>query len=176
MTESANWREVLGRIIQDTHQRQRIANALDINPVTLTRWANNTSTPRTQNLRQLLQALPEHSAAFMESLPDEVSKPFQDPEMMSVEVDTITISPLFYSRLVNAHCNLPSILRFSSLCDMILQQIIKHLDPHRVGLELTVVKCMPPSIGERCVAREKLPVGAPHPGIMNWSTALPFSV
>jgi hypothetical protein len=53
MQELASWRELLGKIIADSHERQRIANMLGVNPITLTRWVNNESKPRPQNLRQL---------------------------------------------------------------------------------------------------------------------------
>jgi hypothetical protein len=54
MQELASWRELLGKIIADSHERQRIANMLGVNPITLTCWVNNESKPRPQNLRQLL--------------------------------------------------------------------------------------------------------------------------
>ena len=46
MVKSPAWREVLGQIIEDARERQRIASALGINPITLDRWANHTSKPR----------------------------------------------------------------------------------------------------------------------------------
>src|SRR6266702_2789146 len=54
------WRELLGSIIQDAFERQRIASELGINTVTLTRWVQGTSTPRSQHLRRLLSALPHY--------------------------------------------------------------------------------------------------------------------
>ncbi|GHO65845.1 hypothetical protein KSC_047370 [Ktedonobacter sp. SOSP1-52] len=147
VSEVQTWREFLGRIIHDPQEKQRIASLLNISPVTLTRWASGESTPRTQNLRQLLQTLPEHRARFVELLPEEVGKPFRDPDLLEESTENPEIPALFYSRIVNAHCDLPAILRFNAICDLVLQQALKHLDPHRVGLELTVITCMPPGEG-----------------------------
>lgn len=141
MTETQSWRDLLSRIIQDPQERQRIAKELKLNPVTLTRWANNVSKPRMQNLRQLCNAIPSaYQDSFIAALPEDARKAFKDPD--TIDAEDIKIPALFYSRLLDAHCHLPAVLRFSSLCDMILQEAIKHLDPHRFGLELTVVKCM----------------------------------
>ena len=57
MDRSTSWRELLGKIISDVHERQRIATTLGINPATLTRWAANETNPRPQNLRELLRFL-----------------------------------------------------------------------------------------------------------------------
>jgi len=62
----ASWRELLGKIIADSQERQRIANKLGVNPITLTRWVSNKSKPRPQNLRQLLDALPEYHSRMLE--------------------------------------------------------------------------------------------------------------
>ncbi len=71
MQELASWRELLGEIIADSHERQRIAHMLGVNPITLTRWVNNESKPRPQNLRQLLDALPEYHSLLLELIATE---------------------------------------------------------------------------------------------------------
>ena len=71
MQELASWRELRGKIIADSHERQRIANMLGVNPITLTRWVNNESKPRPQNLRQLLDALPEYHSLLLELIATE---------------------------------------------------------------------------------------------------------
>src|SRR5579862_6878405 len=52
-----SWRELLGKLIQDSQERQRIINAIGVNSVTLTRWVTGSSNPRPQHLRNLLIAL-----------------------------------------------------------------------------------------------------------------------
>ncbi|HTK10212.1 MAG TPA: helix-turn-helix transcriptional regulator [Ktedonobacteraceae bacterium] len=139
--EAQKWRDLLAKRIRDPHERQQIALALNISQATLTRWVNGDSKPRKQNLHRLAQVLPEYRALFTrmaaESF-DEASKAYEEPE--NVEIPSI-----FYARVLNAHCNLPRIIHFSSLCEVILQQALKQLDPQRVGMEITVVQCMYPS-------------------------------
>lgn len=71
MQEPPTWRELLGKIVADPHERERIANELGVNPITLVRWVNNESKPRTQHLRQLLNALPEYRARLLELIIEE---------------------------------------------------------------------------------------------------------
>ena len=71
MQESPTWRDFLGSIIQDPQERRRLANELGINPVTLTRWVNNESSPRSRSIQRLLTALPQHRKALLELLLDD---------------------------------------------------------------------------------------------------------
>ncbi len=143
MSNSQKWWELLGNFIKDPHERQRIANELKVSPITLTRWASGESTPRAQNLRHLLHAIPEFRKTFQEQEPEEFKKIFG--ETIEVDETVQNIPSVFYTRVLNAHCNLPNILHFSSLCDVILLQALTQLDPSRVGMEITVVQCMYPS-------------------------------
>ena len=47
-----SWRDLLKVIINDTHEKQRIASELGLNPVTLVRWTTQDIDPRPQNLRR----------------------------------------------------------------------------------------------------------------------------
>ena len=58
MEQPGAWRELLGMYITSPRERQRIANALDVRPITLARWANGESLPRQRNLHQLIAAFP----------------------------------------------------------------------------------------------------------------------
>src|SRR5579883_2024761 len=60
MEASQSWRELLGKIIADPQERQRLADTLNINPITLTRWATHKSNPRPDNLRPLIEVLPQY--------------------------------------------------------------------------------------------------------------------
>ncbi len=138
MQEDQKWREILAKYIKDPHERQRIALALNISQVTLVRWVNGDSKPRRQNMRRLAQILPEHHTIFSEVGPES----FEDTHE---ELENSEIPSIFYARVLNAHCNLPRVIHFSSLCDVILQQALKQLDPQRIGMEITVVQCMYPA-------------------------------
>lgn len=142
MQEPQNWRELLGKIIRDPQDRQRIATELGISVVTLNRWISGESRPRLQNMRLLLDSLPEYRQSLLELLPQEFGNAFT--EAVVTESADRDIPSVFYARVMNAHCMLPPILHFSSVCDVILQQALKQLDPNRLGMEITVVQCMPP--------------------------------
>lgn len=134
------WRDLLGKIIEDSHERQRIATELGVSPVTLTRWASGESKPRLHNLRLLLKALPQHRKVLRELL--EVDFGDLADEGAITEDSSQEIPSVFYSRVLHAHANVPHVLRFTSICDLILQQALKQLDPNRVGMEITVARCM----------------------------------
>ena len=51
MTLPNDWRELLGSIISETSERERIANEIGVHTGTLMRWVNGDSMPRQQNLR-----------------------------------------------------------------------------------------------------------------------------
>lgn len=147
MDDPNKWRELLGKIINDPQERQRIANEVGVSPITLTRWVSGESRPRSQNLRQLLSALPEQRQAFLELLPKEFEKFMTE----SADADDVIqgIPSTFYARVLHDHCTLPKALHMSSLCDLILLQALTQLDPNRVGLEITVVRCMHPDSNDK---------------------------
>src|SRR5438105_4002640 len=102
----ATWRGMLGRIIHDTSERQRIAEILDVSPVTLMRWANNTSSPRPQNLRHLLEAVPEYRNSLLELIleefPDFITTPHEEPAEYWGEIPSS-----FYTHAIRAFATTP---------------------------------------------------------------------
>ncbi len=65
MKEAQSWNELLAGIIRIPEERQRLAEALGVNQVTLTRWANGLAIPRVQHRRRLIDLVP---AEYRESL------------------------------------------------------------------------------------------------------------
>lgn len=61
MQEPRQWRELLGIIIDDPAEKQRLARELAVDPLILMHWVYGESYPRPQQLYQLLGALPEYS-------------------------------------------------------------------------------------------------------------------
>jgi len=156
---SQQWRDLLGKIIKDPQERQRIANELSVRPITLTRWISGESKPRPHNLRLLINTLPEHKQALLALIPEELG---YDLGQGDEDINVIhEIPSIFYARVLNAHCTLPKVLHFSSICDVILQQALKHLDPNRVGMEVTVVQCMPLPGNKVRSLRESMGRGTP---------------
>jgi hypothetical protein len=142
--EVETWRELLGTIISDPKERQRLIDALGVTSITLTRWVSGESDPRPQNLRHLLSVLPQHREHFIELLKKERGLgDFVNP--VPEEVSPGEIPAEFYARVFVARSTMIDTLRFWSTCNLILQQALGQLDPDRRGMSIWVVKCMQPS-------------------------------
>jgi len=161
------WRELLGKIIQDAHERQRIAQSLGVTAITLSRWVSSQSTPRTQHLRHLLNVVPQYRASMFELLQQDfpdiataTNGPIQDEVQEEIPSE-------FYSRVFNTYSMTPRLQRSWSISSLILQQALGQLDPHQVGMATTIVQCMPPSLdGKVCSLRERGGYGT-HPWNIN---------
>ncbi len=143
MEEARTWREILGQIIKDSKEKQRLIDELNITPITLTRWVNGESDPRPQNLRQLINALPQHREQMQKLLREERglgSFSFSDEDEATKVIPTE-----FYARVLVARASTSENLRFWSTCQLILQKALEQLDPEQRGMSIWVVRCMPPS-------------------------------
>lgn len=145
MQDLPSWRDLLGTVIQDPQEKRRIANELGINPITLTRWVNKEVSPRPQSLQRLLKALPQHRKVLLELIAKEFGDFASEAEDSLTEDLQQKIPSEFYIRVLRTLATIPKVLRFSSLCDLILQQALEQLDPQRLGLAIIVVRCMLPS-------------------------------
>ncbi len=143
MHEARTWRELLGTIINENKERQRLIEEMSVTSITLTRWVNGESDPRPQNLRHLLSVLPQYREKFIELLRAEKGLGvFTNP--VPDDVPTEILSE-FYARVFVARATITDNLRFWSTCNLILLQALGQLDPDRAGMAMWVVKCMPPS-------------------------------
>jgi len=141
---SATWRELLGKVIQDTQERQRIAHELGVSIVTLSRWVNNTSNPRTLNLRRLLEVLPQQRGQLLQLIIAEFPD-FSNAPVEEVQEDTQDFIPsTFYAQVFDAYTTTPKIQRFWTISNLILQQALEQFDPYQLGMAIMIVQCMPP--------------------------------
>jgi len=166
MPNTTQWREFLGKYINNIQERQRIANELNVSPVTLTRWGNGVSNPRPQNLRHLLHAIPQHRSQLValinEEYPDLVLSLSDDQEKDASQ----EIPGELYVNVMHAYATLPQALRFWGLSNLILLQALGQLDPNQLGLAVSLVQCMPPSSqGIVRSMRERVGYGTPPWGI-----------
>ncbi|MBA2677749.1 MAG: hypothetical protein H0U76_05060 [Ktedonobacteraceae bacterium] len=142
------WREVLNAHIQDVQQRQKIAQALGIHPLTLIRWASGISTPRRpQVLRDLADFMPEQREEVLQSMMEEfpLLQEVDSREPTSIKAASADISWKIVSLLTVTS---PA-MRFATLCDAILTEAINILDPHNMGIALLVAPFIPPSPGQQ---------------------------
>ncbi len=148
MEASRSWRELLGKIIADPQERQRLANTLNINPITLTRWATHKSNPRPDNLRPLIEVLPQHRRQLSELITQEFPE-FTIEVEPKRSIQRQNIPPGFYARVLNANTTTPHRLRASTMRTLILQQAIAQLDPQQAGLIVAIAQCVPPRNGRK---------------------------
>lgn len=145
--ELQTWRQFLGKIIHDPQERQRIAEAIGVNPLTLTRWVANTTNPRTVNIRALLEAIPQHRKRLIDLLKVDYPEFYVDDAVWEEQLQEIPSA--FYASTLNAHSSSPSTLRGSVICISILQQMLAQLDPQQRGMAVFIAQCMPPSLNQK---------------------------
>ena len=163
MHESSTWRELLSGIISSNAVREQVANAMHVSPITLNRWAAGESMPRAQNLRQLEQAVPVQYRSTLHRL---LEKEF--PTIFSSSSDTLDIPFTFIMQVLEANAKTPAALRFWTITHLVLQHALRQLDTERMGMAMTIVRCMPPSSeGKIRSLRESVGQGTPP-----WETDL----
>jgi transcriptional regulator with XRE-family HTH domain len=142
------WRLLLGQLITEPVERQRIANELSVSTVTLSRWASNASNPRPQNLQHLLHILPRHRDELVASMSEEFPDiPFA-ADGYEGEDPSREIPSEFYARVLSAYVDTPKIQRFWSIANNILLQALGQLDPNSLGLAVTIAQCQSPNPGQ----------------------------
>jgi hypothetical protein len=156
MNLPTDWRELLGSIIADSSERERIANEIGVHTGTLMRWVNGESTPRQQNLRQLLRALPKQQRNQLSRM-----LPLSDPSGIDDEKADREIPYSFIMEVLEIRANTTDQLRAWTVTRQILQQALKQLDPERIGMSISVVRCMPPKNGKIRSLRESEGLGTP---------------
>jgi hypothetical protein len=147
MQEPPAWRALLGQLIHDPRERNRIATELGINPATLVRWAHNETNPRPQNLNQLLKAAPQQRQKLLglitEEFPEFASIVNDDfPENASIGIPSGT-----YSSVLHTYITTPKRQRFWLVSNLILQEALRQLDPHQLGMTVSLAQCVTPREG-----------------------------
>jgi len=149
MQQERTWRDLLAEIIHDTHEKQRIAAVLGVNQVTLLRWANNLSRPRSQHHKKLLDAIPaRHKQEFAELLAVEFPASREPIINEQGEEPVDEIPSTFYARVFSAYTSTPHELRITSILSLILQQMLSHLDVDQEGISISVALCTAPADGQ----------------------------
>jgi hypothetical protein len=98
-------------------------------------------------LRPLFEALPQHRQLLTELIAQEFPQFIN--ETLTQENIAPTIPSAFYARVLNVHTSSPTRLRVSTMRQIILQQIIAHLDPRQKGLLALIAQCVPPRAGHK---------------------------
>lgn len=138
------WRTLLETIIADAAERQRIANILEINPVTLMRWTTSNAQPRSKYLYALLDALPEMREQLISLIVEEYPEFRTDIEV--IEELSPDIPSDFYAQVLEVHNREPSISRGATIRALVLQQMLAHLDAQHKGMLIIANRCMPSDV------------------------------
>jgi transcriptional regulator with XRE-family HTH domain len=133
----------------DAQERQRLASTLGINPATLTRWVNNETNPRPQNLRELLKALPGQRHELFPLIIEEFPDFATDAQEFEQDHSPTRIPSEFYARVLDTYSRTRRAQRFWTVSNLVLTQALGQLDPNSLGMAITVAQCMPPSRGQK---------------------------
>lgn len=143
-----SWRAILQEAMRTPAERKRIAQALQVNVVTLGRWIRRESAPRLSTLRLLPLAIPAEQTRLRLALAQEF------PTLFEPSADDRTPAlqdapPLdFLLRLCEAAASTPHPAYQALLPEMVIQQALKHLDPEQSGMFVEMALCVPPTEGE----------------------------
>jgi len=143
MTTTYSWRDLLKEVIRDPAELYRLAGAVGIHAVTLSRWAQGVSTtPRLQKLHLLVQAFPAHQRALLAELLQREYGHFQES---SISDEQGKIDYAFIQQVWEARATTPAHLQFWTLSGKILESALRQFDPQRMGLSIAIVQLMSPS-------------------------------
>lgn len=144
--EPSTWQEYLGRMIEDTQARERLAEAARVRTVTLQRWATGFSKPRDDNMRMLLKVLPADDYAPFLRL---VSIDFPNLQVEDAELEQVRhdLPSEFYARVFSALAQTPLPMARQTVQDLLFRQALEQLDPERRGISISLVCCVPPRYG-----------------------------
>src|SRR5260370_39146739 len=134
MYETQQWRELLGSILYDPREKQRIASELRLNPITLSRWVSGDAIPRPYNLQLWLKTLPRYRESLLEVMPVAWKSALNSAP--PVDEPPGEISSSFFVRVLTAHSHLPANVRFYSVSALLLGHLLKHLDLRRLGVHI----------------------------------------
>ncbi|HYB00364.1 MAG TPA: hypothetical protein VED37_09120 [Ktedonobacteraceae bacterium] len=150
MQEHSSWRILLGQLIHDPQERNRIANELGINPATLVRWAHNETNPRPQNLTQLLKVV---ASANRQKLQESIAEEFPEFGIKInediIEDTSIEIPSTTYSSVLHTFVTTPKRQRFWLVSNLILQEALRQLDPNLLGMTISIAQCVKPRDGNK---------------------------
>ena len=150
MQEHSSWRILLGQLIHDPQERNRIANELGINPATLVRWAHNETNPRPQNLAQLLKVV---ASANRQKLQESIAEEFPEFGIKInediIEDTSIEVPSTTYSSVLHTYVTTPKRQRFWLVSNLILQEALRQLDPNLLGMTISIAQCVKPRVGNK---------------------------
>src|SRR5205823_3996828 len=154
MQEPRTWREFLATVIRETKEKQRIASEIGVDPITLTRWATKESSPRPRSLlNRLVDALPAHRDQLSELIREEFPNALEedDPTLFFIDPVIREVPSVLYARILEAHATVADTIRMWTISNLVMQQLVRQLDPEQLGIAASIVQCLPPNNGDQKV-------------------------
>src|SRR5438270_5115810 len=148
MQEPRTWRQFLATEIREPKEKQRIASEVGVDPITLTRWATKESSPRPRSLlNRLVNALPSHREQLSELIREEFPNVLEedDPTLFFIDPIIKEVPSVLYARILEAHATIVDTIRTWTISSLVMQQLVRQLDPEQVGIAALIVQCVPPS-------------------------------
>jgi hypothetical protein len=145
------WQAVLQKIIQPPKERQRLAVALGINTITLTRWAKEDSNPQRSYLARLVQVVqPQQRAELLNALL--VAYPEMQEKLLEETTEAVPSS--FFRQILKDRASVIESMHSWQISTTVLNEALRLLDPHHLGMAITPALCMPPVEGKIRSLRE----------------------
>ncbi|WP_069805555.1 GAF domain-containing protein [Thermogemmatispora onikobensis] len=161
MAKLETWRRLLEQAISNTHELRRLAQAVGVNSVTITRWAKGQSSPRTEHLRQLYQAVFRSHPVLAEHLRQ--AHPELLGRLTASDNEDQQIPSTFYRRILTTCLECAPALRSITMRNLILQQMLNQFDPRELGLKITLIQCVPPGLATQPVRSLRIVQGRGSP-------------
>jgi len=136
------WQSILQQILRIPGEQQRMAVAIGLSQMTLTRWAKGESNPQRPHLIRLLQVIPP---AYRDQMLEALEDTYPDIHSWQKDNSEENIPSEFFAQLLSVRTTTTDSLRFWRISDMVLKQVLAQLDPNQLGMAVTLVQCMPPS-------------------------------
>ena len=148
MAEASTWRSLLGTIISDPQEKQRLATAIGVSPFTLTRWVTSESSPRQESLPRLVKGcLPEY-ASLLSSLIAQEWEGFSLTNAAANQRTAETVPVEVYADVLAIKASSFRHTRFCSIYQRLVPAMLEQLDPCHVGMGASIFACTRPAEGQ----------------------------
>jgi hypothetical protein len=118
---------------------------MGIQSKTLQRWIHGqTELPHAGKIRQLLTVLPPEKRTLFAQLLQQDSSFAKYAESMSFSRSKLEIPSTFYARIMETNASTSGTIRFTAICQLILLQGLRLLDPDGLGLCMMIFTCTIP--------------------------------
>lgn len=149
MLQADSWKELLKQLTILPAARQAGAERMNVNPITLQRWVQGISKPSMQNLIELPNAFPEYREQFIALIEHEYGIRLPASEEMLAPVPTLepNIPSEYLLKILSEHARAGGAYATWYLRSYGLEQLLTLLDPGKEGMDISIIRCIPPAEG-----------------------------